>query len=133
MIRLFIKKFETNQVFSEAEAWALFRLAAIAEAVGWTLLIFGMIFEQYIMPGNQNPVMIAGRIHGLLFSLYALSAVGLYPALGWSRKKAFAALLASVPPFGSLVFEQWAKYARQASSFKTYRQAILLSHLNKSV
>lgn len=128
-----IRKFETNKVFNEEEAWALFRLAAIAEAVGWTLLIFGVIFEQYIMPGNHVPVIIAGRIHGLLFSLYALSAVGLYPALGWSRKKAFVALLASVPPFGSLAFERWAKYARQADHFKNYRHTVLLTQLSKSV
>jgi integral membrane protein len=133
MVRSLIKRFETNRIFNEEEAWALFRLAAIAEAGGWTLLILGIGFEQYIMPGNHISVLLAGRIHGLLFSLYALSAVGLYPALGWPRKKAFVALLASVPPYGSLAFEQWAKYMRQTSHFKTYRRTVLLTYLNKSV
>lgn len=133
MVLSFIKRFENNRIFSEQEAWTLFRLAAIAEACGWTLLILGIGFEKYVLPGNHISVLIAGRIHGLLFSLYALSAVGLYPALGWSRKKAFVALLASVPPYGSLAFEQWAKYMRQTSHFKTYRHTVMLAYLNKSV
>ncbi len=133
MIASIINRFENNKIFTESEAWALFRLAAIAEACGWTLLIFGIGFEQYIMPGNRISVLLAGRIHGLLFSLYILSAIGLYPALGWSRKKAFVAGLASVPPYGTLVFEQWANYARQTSYFKNYRHTVLLTYLNKLV
>jgi len=108
-------KFEHNQVFTENEAWALFRLAAISEAVGWTMLIIGIGWEHFGLIGGHTPVFLAGRTHGMLFSLYALAAIGLYPTLGWSRKRAFVALLASVPPYGSLLFEQWAKHMRQTS------------------
>ena len=133
MLSKLLKKFETNRIFLEPEAWSLFKLAAIAEACGWTLLIFGIGFEKYILPGNHLSVLIAGRIHGLLFSCYALSAIGLYPTLGWSRKKALAALLASIPPYGSLAFEQWASYTRQSTYFKTYRQNLLLTYLAGSL
>jgi len=95
-----------------------FRIAAIAEACGWTILITGILIEKYIIPGNNVSVLLAGRIHGLLFILYALAAIGLYPNLKWSRKKAFIALLASVPPYGSLLFEQWASYIRNNSEIK---------------
>lgn len=124
-----LQKFERNQVFSEADSWMLFRLAAIAEACGWTLLIAGIACQQYILPGNSLPVMIAGKIHGMLFLTYMLAAVGLYPTLRWSRKRAFVALLASVPPYGSLLFEQWASYMRQRSQFKTYQYCLVLAAL----
>jgi integral membrane protein len=107
-----LKKFETNKVFTEAEGWFLFRVAAIAEAVGWSLLITGIGLTRYVVH-NQIPVQIAGQFHGLLFLAYVLAAVGLYPALRWSRPKAFVALLASVLPYGSLLFELWASSKRK--------------------
>lgn len=113
----FLKKFEENKVFTEDEAWFLFRIAAIAEAVGWTLLIAGIGLTRFVVH-NQIPVQLAGRFHGMLFLLYMLAAVGLYPALRWPRWKAFIALLASVPPYGSLIFELWASSRRKRQSVK---------------
>jgi integral membrane protein len=130
MLLTLIRKFENNHVFTEDEGWMLFRIAAIAEACGWTLLICGIACERYILPGNPAPVVIAGRIHGVLFSIYALTAVGLYPTLGWSRKRAIAALCASVPPYGSLLFEQWAQHLRNSSQFKLYSRCVLLTLLS---
>jgi integral membrane protein len=127
MLLSLIRKFESNQVFSEEEAWMLFRIAAILEACGWTLLIIGILFERYILPGNNVSVLLAGRTHGVLFLLYVLAAVGLYPNLNWSRKRSFIALIASVPPYGSLLFEQWAQYIRNRSSFKIYSRCILFA------
>jgi integral membrane protein len=118
-------RFEHNQVFTEEEGWMLFRVAAIAEACGWSLLITGIIIERYVLRGNQSPIIVAGRIHGILFLMYA-TAAGLYPTLGWSRKRAIIALLASVPPFGSLIFEQWAANVRHVSQFKIYGRCMLL-------
>jgi len=122
-----LNRFENNKVFSEEESWLLFRIAAIAEACGWTLLILGIGIEKYILPGNNTSVLLAGRTHGMLFIAYALAAIGLYPTLLWSRKKAFIALLASVPPYGSLMFEQWAKHVRETSYLKTYSRCLLLN------
>ncbi len=130
MFREILKKFEDNKVFSESEAWMLFRIAAIAEACGWTMLILGIGTERYIFPGNRVSVILAGRIHGLLFLLYVLAAVGLYPNLVWSRKRAFVALVASVVPYGSLIFEQWAKHKRNSSRFNICRNCVLLSLIN---
>jgi integral membrane protein len=124
MIRL-LRKFERNRVFTEEEAWSLFRLAAIGEACGWGLLILGILWEHFGLPGAHLPVYFAGRAHGMLFLLYMLAAVGLYPNLGWSRKRAFVALVASVPPFGSLLFEQWAELIRNRAQFRTYSRALL--------
>jgi integral membrane protein len=119
----FLERFEHNNIFTESEAWSLFRLSAIGEACGWSLLISGILLKQYFR--TNDPVLIAGQIHGILFFLYAIAALGLYPNLHWSRKKAFIALVASVPPYGSLLFEQWASYMRDRSEFKAYSQCIL--------
>lgn len=122
-------KFENNKIFTEEEAWTLFKLSAIAEACGWTLLIIGIGLSDYVFPGNHAPVLVAGRVHGILFLLYALASVGLYPALRWSRKRAFVALLASIPPYGSLAFEIWAAHKRQNEQFNVIKNCVALNIL----
>jgi integral membrane protein len=116
-----LQKFEQSRPFTEQEAWLLFRLAAYAEAIGWTLLISGIAIERYITPGNDAAVIMAGQTHGMLFFGYMVAALGLYPSLGWSRWRGVSALLASIPPFGTLVFELWAAHKRQNAGFKSYR------------
>lgn len=122
-----LEKFESNKIFSENESWMLFKIAAIAEACGWTLLILGIAIERYVLPGNQTSVLLAGRVHGMLFFAYAIASVGLYPTLNWSRKKSFIALLASIPPYGSLLFEQWAQYKRNIENLGTYSRCIIFN------
>ena len=114
-------KFEAARPFTEAEAWMLYRIAAIAEACGWTLLIAGILIERYITPGNDTAVLIAGNIHGMIFLAYFVAPVVLYPSLGWSRLKGFCAIVAGVPLYGSLLFELWAAHKRHARGFKSYR------------
>ena len=117
------QKFEQNKAFTESEAWGLFRLSAVGEACGWTLLISGIILRSILH--NNDPVIVAGQIHGMLFFGYAIASLGLYPNLHWSRKKAFVALVASVPPYGSLLFEQWAAYVRGRTQLGAYRDYLL--------
>lgn len=132
MLMSILHTFEHNHVFSEDEGWLLFRIAAFAEAIGWTLLITGIIYERYLMPGNDIPVQIAGQFHGVLFLTYTLAAVGLYPTLHWSRKRAVFALLASIPPYGSLLFEIWAHSLRRHAQFQAYSYCIALSLLSQA-
>ena len=122
-----LKKFESNTIFTENEAWSLFRLSAIGEACGWSLLITGILLRHFL--DTNDPVLVAGQVHGLLFFCYATAALGLYPNLGWSRKRAFVALMASIPPYGSLLFEQWASYKRGACELKAYSRSILWAKL----
>jgi|SRR6266568_1161996 len=124
-----LRKFEHNRVFSPDEAWMLFRVAAIVEACGWTLLICGIAWQHFALRGGHDSLLITGRVHGMLFFSYALAAVGLYPSLGWSRRRASVALLASVPPYGSLLFEQWAFHVRQRAVFETYSRCVLFARL----
>lgn len=112
-----LRIFEVARPFKPGEAWLLFRLAAFGEAAGWTLLIAGIILKRYFLNGNNLPVLIAGQFHGTLFIIYMTAAVGLYPSLHWTRKRAVVALIASVPPYGSLLFERWAAYKLKRSAF----------------
>lgn len=124
-----LNKFESNRVFTEGEGWALFRIAAITEAVGWTMLILGIMIEK--LTGSHIPVTLAGRTHGMLFVLYMIAAVGLYPTLKWSRLKALVALAASTPPYGSLIFEQWAGQVRAHNDFRDYRICVVFAQIAK--
>ena len=98
----------------------LFRIAAYGEVLGWTLLISGILIEK--LTGSHTYVFIGGRVHGMLFFGYLAACVVLYPSLSWSRWRALFALAFSVPPYGTLVYEQWAVHKRRAHGFKTYRQ-----------
>jgi integral membrane protein len=122
-------QYETNHVFSIEDGWLLFRIAAIGEAVGWTLLLTGIYLSRYVFHGNGVPILIAGRVHGVLFLMYALASIGLYPTLKWSRKRAFVALLASVPPYGSILFEEWARADYQRQQLLVFRDCTVLTVL----
>lgn len=125
-----VNAYENFRPFSENEAWGVFRLAALAEAVGWTLLISGILIGRYLTPGNDIAVQFAGHLHGTLFLIYATAAIVLAPSQGWSLKRTLVAGLASVPPYGSLIFEQWAAHKRRRETLKTslslisYRQLL---------
>ena len=109
----------------------LFRMAAIAEACGWTLLILGILCKRFLTPGNNVPVLFAGQVHGMIFLLYLIAAAGLYPSLKWGRWRALLAIMASVPPYGSLLFEQWAAQQRRQTNLKNYGRFLLFTALPK--
>lgn len=113
------------QFFTDQEAWNLFRLAAFGEAFGWTLLISSLVFKHYITPGNNIPIDIAGQIHGTIFLIYIAAVVVLHPSLRWSPKQTLIAGLVSVPPYGTLVFEQWAAWQRRTEASQAYRQLVV--------
>jgi integral membrane protein len=125
MRQLYAKKIESARVFTDREAWNLFRLAAFGEAFGWTLLISGLAFTHYVTPGNNIAIDIAGQIHGTIFLVYIAAVVVLHPSLGWSPRRTLIAGLVSVPPYGTLVFEQWAAHQRHKEALSTYAQLVV--------
>lgn len=104
--------------FTEAQAWALFKFAAIAEAIGWTLLIAAILLRDHVLAGNGIPVTIAGRIHGMMFAAYVLAVLALAPSLGWSWFRTLIAGAFSVPPYGSLIYEVWSAGQRKVTHLK---------------
>lgn len=84
-----------------------FRLLALAEALSWTGLLIGMFFK-YVVVGNDIGVTIFGPIHGAVFVAYVLVCFWVRTPLRWDARTTILALLSSIPPFGSVVFERWA-------------------------
>lgn len=119
--------YQNFQPFTEAQAWTLFKIAAIAEAVGWTLLIGGILLRDYVLAGNGIPVTIAGRIHGMLFVAYILAVIALAPSLGWSWFRTLVAAAFSVPPYGSLVYEFWSAGQRKVHHLKRLIVSVSMS------
>ncbi|RKS68590.1 integral membrane protein [Motilibacter peucedani] len=84
-----------------------FRIAAVAEACSWAALLIGMFFK-YVVVKNQVGVQVFGPIHGAFFIAYVVSTLLVARAHRWSAGVTVVGLLASIPPFGTLVFERWA-------------------------
>lgn len=88
-----------------------FRLVAVLEAISWGGLLIAMLFK-WVIGANptdlQLGVQIMGPIHGAVFIAYVLITLLVVRPLSWSTKTLVLALVASVPPFGSIIFERWA-------------------------
>ena len=84
-----------------------YRMAATAEAATWIALLVAMAVK-YVGSGTEDGVHVVGPIHGVVVLGYV--AVTLLAAwrLRWSGRPLALALLASVPPLATLVFEAWA-------------------------
>ncbi len=84
-----------------------FRLVAIWEAITWLALLVAMVFKWGF--GHEEAVKIPGMIHGITgFVLFVVVALITARALKWNAKVTLLALISSVPPFGTIVFERWA-------------------------
>ena len=83
-----------------------FRAIAVTEAISWAGLLIGMFFK-YAM-GNAVGVHIFGSVHGAVFIAYVVLSLLARRALSWDNRTTVWALAASIPPFGSVVFERWA-------------------------
>jgi integral membrane protein len=84
-----------------------FRVAAVAEAISWTGLLIGMVFK-YLVVFDEIGVKIFGPIHGVLFLVYVALAVAVWRRRRWSVPVGVVAILAGVPPYGTVAFERWA-------------------------
>ena len=85
-----------------------FRIAAIAEAVTWFGLLAGMAVK-YVGSGSETGVRVFGPIHGVVVLVYFAITMLAARRLRWGSRTVVYALLASVPPGGTLVFEAWAE------------------------
>lgn len=121
-----LRGYKNWRPFTEPEAWAIFRVAAFAEAIGWTMLILGVLFRNNVaVSWNEVPVQMAGRVHGGLFMLYIIAVLVLSPSLGWSWFRILIAGACSVPPYGSLVYEQWSAQHRKLTNFSKVKAAAI--------
>lgn len=90
-----------------APAGRWYRVAAIAEAATWLGLLVGMAVK-YLGSGTETGVQVLGPIHGVVVLAYVAACLIAAAQLRWGGRTLALALLASVPPFGTIVFETWA-------------------------
>ena len=83
----------------------LFRLAAIAEAITWTLLITALIVRA--TTGFALGVTIAGGIHGFVFLAYGATAVLLAVNQRWHPGVAITAIASAIIPYATIPAEIW--------------------------
>ena len=106
--------YDKTHWFTDKEAWGIFRFFAILEAVGWTLLILSIVYRRLGLPEADSVVSFAGHLHGLGFVLYFLVAVLTARSMGWGIRMIAIAVIAGMPPYGSIVFEQvMARYRKK--------------------
>lgn len=82
----------------------LFRRVAIAEAITWALLLAGMVLK-YGTHTTDVAVKVFGMIHGVVFISYVVTTVTVWVDQRWTVRRGIGALLASVPPFVTIVVE----------------------------
>ena len=78
------------------------RFFAILEAISWVFLL-GVGMPMKYMMDIPEPNKVFGMIHGLLFILYCLYVYIVSQEFSWKWKTTALALLASIPPFGTVL------------------------------
>ncbi|MFZ1301987.1 MAG: DUF3817 domain-containing protein [Candidatus Microsaccharimonas sp.] len=99
--------------FTDKEAWTIYRIFAFAEALGWSLLIGAIIYRSFDLPYYEAFISVAGRIHGMFFVAYFMVVVATARSMQWGIWRMGFAVLAGMPPLGSLVFEQAMAFDRR--------------------
>lgn len=95
-------------VFDLSTTAKRFRFVAVLEAITWFGLLVGMAFKYLPAEGNEIGVKVFGPIHGIVFIAYVVISLWTARVLRWGPLTTFWALVASLPPFGTVVFEVWA-------------------------
>lgn len=86
-----------------------FRTVAIAEAISWALLLSAM-FCKYVTETEpfglrEGGVPVAGMTHGVIFIAYLITTIVAAFIFKWRPRTTLLALVASIPPFFTYVFE----------------------------
>ena len=86
-----------------------YRVVAVAEAITWTLLIFGLLLKYVIAPGEIGDlaVRIGGTVHGFVFVLYAATAVVVGLNQRWGIPLIIGGVATAVVPYATIPFDLW--------------------------
>lgn len=98
-----------------ASRW--FERWAIAETVTWLALLVGMAVK-YLGSGDETGVQVFGMVHGVVVLIYVAVALWAARTLRWGGRTVILALLASVPPLGTIWFESWAARTGRLSTVR---------------
>lgn len=85
-----------------------FTTVAVVEAFTWVGLLTGMYFKYLAPDRTEVGVHVFGPVHGGVFVAYLVLSVLAWRSLRWSPATLVTALVCSVPPLFTVVFEVWA-------------------------
>ncbi|KAA0022815.1 DUF3817 domain-containing protein [Antrihabitans cavernicola] len=107
-----------GNIFDVSTPAKRFRLVAYWEAVTWAALLVAMFFKWVL--GHEEAVRIPGMVHGIAgFMLFVVIALFTARSLRWNASTTVWALLSSIPPFGTIVFEKWAARTGRLAELST--------------
>nr|WP_218851631.1 DUF3817 domain-containing protein [Nocardioides panaciterrulae] len=86
----------------------MFRRVAVAEAITWALLLFGMVLK-YGTGTTDLGVRVFGMLHGIVFIAYCLVTLLVGVDQRWSRGRVLLGLACSIPPFATVLFDRYAE------------------------
>jgi integral membrane protein len=106
---------ELDNIFTDREAWFLFRWSAFLETFGWTLLLIGILFQVNKWPGDTWLLPVGGSLHGMFVLAYMMITFFIHRSITptWSIKKLIVAEVISIIPYGALAFELWVAHGRK--------------------
>lgn len=108
---------ELDNIFTDREAWFLFRWSAFLETFGWTLLLIGILFQVNKWPGYTWLLPVGGSLHGLFVIAYMFIAFFAHRSFKqkWSIGKMLIAEAISIIPYGALAFELYEAKKRRTA------------------
>lgn len=86
------------------------RILGLSEGIS-LLVLLGIAMPLKYLMNEPMAVRVVGSLHGILFILYVIHSFIVKDKLAWAYKVLLFALIASVIPFGTIVFER--KYLRE--------------------
>lgn len=98
-----------SKIFDLSTAAKRFRFVAVLEAITWAVLLVAMVVKRVF--DNEDAIFWPGMVHGIVFVAFLVIALLTAYVLRWSVGVTLLALVSSIPPFGTLVFEWWARRA----------------------
>lgn len=102
-----------DNIFTDKEAWLLFKWAAFVETFGWTCLLIGIAAIVFKWPYAETYIALGGSVHGILYLFYLFIVIFAHRSMKWSVWRFIFAELISVVPYGALIFELWVANRRK--------------------
>lgn len=102
-----------ENIFTDKEAWGLFRIAAFVETFGWMCLLVGIAAVSQDWFRSDAYIAVGGSIHGIFYLFYFFIVIFAHRAMDWSIWRFLFAQLISTVPFGALIFELWVAHRRK--------------------
>lgn len=101
----FRRAYDLMHLFTDKEAWGIYRFAAFVEAGIWGFFVATVIYQLAGLPLGAEVFRFGRSILGVAIVVYSILTILAVRSMEWGFGRVVLALVAGVMPFGSLVFE----------------------------